>query len=294
MKVTIIGAGGFVFPIQLIRDLLAFPALQAATLSLMDIDAGRLKVTADAARQLVDLHALPTRLEATTDRREALRGADYVIVAFQVGGLDAYRLDVEIPREYGLDQTVGDTLGPGGVFRGLRTVAVLRGLAADMKELCPGALVLQYANPMAINCWALSELGVQAVGLCHSVQGTSRMLARMAGVPIEEVNYLAAGINHQAWFLRFERRGEDLHPRLREVLEREARERTLPWEGTYEGPGNERVRTEILRLTGYFHTESSHHASEYAPWFRRDAGLVKHYLPDRWDYFKVCSGHDEG
>jgi alpha-galactosidase len=293
LKISFIGAGGYVFPLNLLRDLLAFPELRDCTISLMDIDPERLKLTAKAARALVEMHDLPTRIEATTDRRESLKDAKYVIVAFQVGGLEAYRLDVEIPRQYGIDQTVGDTLGPGGVFRGLRTIAVLEEMARDLEEVAPGALVLQYANPMAINCWALNDLGVNTVGLCHSVQGTSRMLARFLEVPFEQVRFRTAGINHQAWFLEYGTRDEDLYPRLREVLYREASERSLPWEGTYEGPGNERVRTDLMRLTGYFHTESSHHASEYGPWFRKDPDTVKHYLPDRWDYLRVCLSHDD-
>ena len=151
-------------------------------------------------------------IETTTDQRAALAGADYVIVTFQVGGLDAYRCDVEIPRKYGVDQTVGDTLGPGGVFRFLRSATAYRRIAADMAELCPNALMINYANPMAMNCWYLYRLGVRTVGLCHSVQGTSQMLASMIGVPYDEVSFLSAGINHQAWLLKFERAGQDLYP----------------------------------------------------------------------------------
>jgi alpha-galactosidase len=273
----------------------------------MDIDADRLERTADAARELVDHHRFPTRIEATTDRRCALDGASHVVITFQVGGLDAYRLDVEIPRRYGLDQTVGDTLGPGGVFRFLRSAPVYRSLAADMAELCPGALLINYANPMAMSCWYLDRLGVTTVGLCHSVQNTSRMLARQLGVPYDEVDFLAAGINHQAWFLRFQRREVDLYPRLREVMARRHLEQTGTngltadrgehseedrGDSVYEG-GSERVRTEIMAAFGYFHTESSHHASEYLPYFRKDAALVESYIPKRWDYYEVCAAHDE-
>jgi alpha-galactosidase len=209
-KIAIIGAGGYVFPLRLIGDVLSFPELRDIELSLMDIDLDRAERTAGAARDLVAHHGFPTRIETTTDRRHALDGADYVVVTFQVGGLDAYRLDVEIPRRYGLDQTVGDTRGPGGVFRFLRSAPVYRGIAADMRELCPGALLINYANPMAMSCWFLERLGVTVVGLCHSVQNTSRMLARQLDVPYDEVNYLVAGINHQAWFLRFRQGDEDL------------------------------------------------------------------------------------
>src|SRR3712207_3860559 len=200
-KIAIIGAGGYVFPLRLIGDLLSFPALRESELALMDIDLGRVERTAGAARELVEHYGFPTRIQTTDDRRRALDGADYVIVTFQVGGLAAYRTDVENPRRYGLDQTVGDTLGPGGVFRFVRSAPVYRAIADDMRELCPDALLINYANPMAMNCWLLDRLGVRAVGLCHSVQGTSRMLARELGVPYDEVHFVAAGINHQAWFL---------------------------------------------------------------------------------------------
>src|SRR5512138_3242600 len=181
-KIAIIGAGGYVFPLKLIGDFLTFPSLRGSTLSLMDIDLARAERTARAAREIVAHHGFPTVIETTTDQRAALAGADYVVVTFQVGGLEAYRHDVEIPRKYGVDQTVGDTLGPGGVFRFLRSATAYRRIASDMAELCPGALLINYANPMAMNCWYLYRLGVEVVGLCHSVQGTSRMLARTIDV----------------------------------------------------------------------------------------------------------------
>ncbi len=306
-KIAIIGAGGYVFPLRLIGDVLSFPELRDIDLSLMDIDLDRAERTAAAARDLVAHHGFPTRIETTTDRRHALDGADYVVVTFQVGGLDAYRLDVEIPRRYGLDQTVGDTLGPGGVFRFLRSASVYRGIAADIQELCPGALLINYANPMAMSCWFLERLGVTVVGLCHSVQNTSRMLARQLDVPYDEVNYLVAGINHQAWFLRFRQGDEDLYPRLREVMTRRHLGRrnvdglagdqgqhsaTERDDSVYEG-GLERVRTEIMDAFGYFHTESSHHASEYLPYFRKSPELIETFIPKRWDYYEVCAAHDE-
>jgi alpha-galactosidase len=306
-KIAIIGAGGYVFPLRLIGDLLSFPELREATLSLMDIDLQRAERTAGAARNIVQHYGLPTTVETTADRRQALDGAKYVIVTFQVGGLDAYRLDVEIPRRYGIDQTVGDTLGPGGVFRFLRSAPVFQALAADMRELCPQALLIQYANPMAMNCWLLNRLGITTVGLCHSVQGTSRMLARALAVPYDEVRYVAAGINHQAWFLKFERGDEDLYPRLHQVMQHNhLRRRTTAHlaedrgdhsevkrdVSVYEG-GMERVRTEMMAAFGYFHTESSHHASEYVPYFRKNPTLVQEFLPSRWDYYQVCMAHDE-
>lgn len=306
-KIVIIGAGGFVFPLRLIGDLLSFPALQESRLTLMDPAADRLERTAAAARELVRHHGLPAIVESTTDRRRALDGADYVIITFQVGGIDAYRHDVEIPRRYGLDQPVGDTIGPGGVFRFLRSVPAYREIAADMHELCPAAQVINYANPMAMATWFLNDSGVRTVGLCHSVQGTSRMLARELDVPYDEVRFRSAGINHQAWFLDFRRGSEDLYPRLRQVMA----ERHLAsadkaglaadfgdhsdadrGKSTYEG-GNERVRTAIMDAFGYFHTESSHHASEYMPYFRKDPATVDSFIRDRWDYFQICAAHDE-
>jgi alpha-galactosidase len=306
-KIAIVGAGGYVFPLRLVGDLLSFPELRGVTIALMDIDADRLERTTGAARELVDHHRFPTQIEATTDLRRALDGASHVVVTFQIGGLDAYRHDVEIPRRYGLDQTVGDTLGPGGVFRFLRSAPVYRSLATDMAELCPEALLINYANPMAMSCWYLDRLGIKTVGLCHSVQNTSRMLARQLGVPYDDIQFLAAGINHQAWFLRFQRGHENLYPRLREVMTRRHLEQTRSnglttdrgehseedrGDSVYEG-GSERVRTEIMASFGFFHTESSHHASEYLPYFRKEAALIESYIPKRWDYYEVCAAHDE-
>ena len=209
MKITIIGAGGYVFPLTEIRDILSFPSLQDSTICLYDISAKRLKNTEKGARGMIEMFNLPTTLELTPDRREALKDTDVAICTFQVGGLDAFKLDVEIPRKYGVDQTVGDTLGPGGVFRGLRSMAVFLDMADEWHELCPDAILLQYANPMSINCQATEALGMTTVGLCHSVQGTSAMLAREAGYPIDECAYVCAGVNHMAWFLRFEHKRED-------------------------------------------------------------------------------------
>jgi alpha-galactosidase len=315
-KIAIVGAGGYVFPLRLVGDLLSFPALRDGTLALMDISLAGAERTGRAARDLVEHHGFPTRVETTDSRERALDGADYVIVTFQVGGVEAYRHDVEIPRKYGLDQTVGDTLGPGGVFRFLRSAPAYRAIAEDMHRLCPGARLINYANPMAMNCWYLTRLGIETVGLCHSVQGTSRMLARHLGLPYEEVRFRCAGINHQAWFTELRRAdGEDLYPRLREVMAAThlPRPEGAPGAGAgaaedrgehsdagrgatvYEGaPGVERVRTELMAAFGYFHTESSHHASEYVPYFRKSPALVNEFIRQRWDYYQICLAHDEG
>ncbi len=295
LKITIVGAGGYVFPLTMIRDVLAFPALQDSTFALMDVDPEGLQRTAAYARRLIETHRLPTKVETTTDRRRALEGADFVIVTFQVGGLEAYRLDMEIPRKYGLDQTVGDTLGPGGIFRGLRSIAVLDGLARDMREVCPSALLIQYANPMSINCWFTAEAGIETVGLCHSVQHTSQMLARVAGLQEGAWSFKCAGINHQAWFIEFTENGRDVLPRIREAMNQFARSVEISplneSDDLYAG-GRERVRTAIMNLTGYFHTESSHHASEYLPYFRKNPEETARWVPQRWDYYEICRNHD--
>ncbi|GIV00335.1 MAG: alpha-glucosidase/alpha-galactosidase [Actinomycetota bacterium] len=293
-RIVIVGAGGWVFPLELSRDILAFPALQACTLVLYDIDRAAAERTESFVRQLVSDAGLPARVEVAPDLRAALRGADVVLTVFQVGGVEAYALDVEIPRSYGVDQTVGDTLGPGGVFRGLRTVEALREVAEAMLEICPDAWLLNYANPMAINCWAVDRLGVRIVGLCHSVQSTSRQLARELGVPYEEVTFECAGVNHTAWFTTFRRGEEDLIPKIREVMKARHVDRTIPLLPRSDDPYEsiERVRAELMLLTGYFHTESSHHASEYWAWFRRTPELTASYLDRRWDYLEVCRSSD--
>ena len=252
-------------------------------------------------------HGFPTRVEETTDRRAALDGADIVIITFQVGGVESYRHDVEIPRKYGIDQTVGDTVGPGGVFRFLRSVPAYEQIANDALEVCPNATFINYANPMAMATAYLNAKGLRTVGLCHSVQGTTRMLARTLGVPYEEISYRCAGINHQAWILEFMHGQEDLYPQLREVMAEKhqrgrAAENLVGDDGdhseaadaasNYEG-GNEQVRTSIMNAFGYFQTESSHHASEYLPYFRKSPELAREFIPERWDYFEICAAHDD-
>ena len=266
-KISFIGAGSVVFTRNLCSDILLTPALQNSTISLMDIDPVRLRQARDLVQALIDGRGLNARVEATTDRREAIRGADYVITTFQQGGLDAYALDIEIPQKYAVEQCVGDTLGPGGVFRALRTIPVLIELGHEMDELAPHALLLNYVNPMAANCWAYDRAtGRPHVGLCHSVQGTSEMLAGWINVPYEEVVYHSAGINHQAFFLTFRRGEEDLYPRIRQAIEQP------------EIYGQEPVRIELMRHFGYFVTESSGHASEYVPYFRKTVQMVNEEL----------------
>jgi alpha-galactosidase len=270
-RIAIVGAGSAVFTRNLCSDILLAEPLRDSTIALMDVDAGRLEGARTLVQELIDARGLPARVEATLDRREAVTGAGYVVTTFQQGGLEAYEQDIEIPRRYGVEQCVGDTLGPGGVFRALRTIPVLLDLCADLDAVAPGALLLNYVNPMAANCWAVDRAtGRPHVGLCHSVQGTSEMLAEWAGVPYDEVAFRCAGINHQAFFLEFRRGDEDLYPAIRAAAERE------------EIYGSEPVRIDLMRHFGYFVTESSGHASEYSPYFRKSARMVEEELVPRF------------
>jgi alpha-galactosidase len=283
-KIAFIGAGSTVFAKALLGDILSFPELSGATISLHDIDAERLRTSEVVARRVAaSLEARPT-IEATADRRRALDGADYVIAMFQIGG---YRpstvIDFEIPKRYGLRQTIADTLGIGGIMRGLRTIPVLLDVCRDMEAVCPDAHLLNYVNPMAINCWALSRATpIRTIGLCHSVQGTAEQLARDIGVPVADINYLCAGINHMAFYLRFERRTpggvEDLYPLIRRVVE----------EGRV--PDWNRTRYDLFARFGYFVTESSEHLSEYVPWFiKRDRpDLIERYNIPLDEYITRC------
>ena len=258
-KITFIGAGSTVFAKNLMGDILSFPELADSTISLMDIDAERLKASEQVARHVKAVLGVDATIEATTDRQAALRGADYVICMIQVGGYKPSTvIDFEIPKRYGLEQTIGDTLGIGGIMRGLRTIPVLLDIVQDMERLCPDALFLNYVNPMCMNQWALSRASnIKTVGLCHSVPHTAHELAEDIDVPVEDINYLVAGINHVAFYLKFEhaRTGEDLYPRIRQVLEDER------------VPDANRVRYDMFKRLGYFVTESSEHFSEYTPWF---------------------------
>lgn len=279
-KITFIGAGSTVFARNLLNDILGFPELADSTISLFDIDPERLKTSEIVANKIAkSVNGNPT-IEATTDRRRALDGADYAICMIQVGGYKPSTvIDFEVPKKYGLRQTIADTLGIGGIFRGLRTIPVLLDMCRDMEELCPDVTFLQYVNPMAMNCWAINRATkIRTVGLCHSVQGTAGELARDIGVPYEEINYICAGINHMAFYLKFERNGEDLYPRIRQVID----------EGRV--PDWNRVRYEIFKRVGYFVTESSEHFSEYTPWFiKRDRpDLIERFNVPLDEYIRRC------
>jgi alpha-galactosidase len=265
-RIAFVGAGSVEFTRNLLGDLLTFPELADATIALHDIDAERLATAEAMARWTNQQLGARGTFEAHLDRRAALAGCDFVVNMIQVGGHAATRIDFEVPKRHGLRQTIGDTLGIGGIFRSLRTIPVMLDIARDMDELCPDAWLLNYTNPMAMLCWATyAGSPIQrVVGLCHSVQWTTRGLADIVGVPHEEVDYLGAGVNHQAWILRFRRDGEDLYPLLDAAIERDAELRR-------------RVRVEIYRRFGYFPTESSEHSSEYLPWFLRDDAMVDEF-----------------
>jgi alpha-galactosidase len=270
-KVTVIGAGSVEFTRGLLADLLGMDDLGPLTIALHDIDPERLETALAVARWTsarTGATARGARVEAHADRRAALDGADYVVNAIQVGGYRATLIDFEVPKRYGLRQTIADTIGVGGIFRGLRTIPVLLAIAEDMAELCPRALLLNYTNPMAMLPWAVQEGSrfQNVVGLCHSVRDTHALLARLVGVPLEEVRFVTAGFNHQAFVLTFQHRdsGESLYPRLDHAIERDPELRR-------------KVRVELYRRLGYFPTESSEHAAEYLPWFLRHDDQVERF-----------------
>ncbi len=275
-KITFIGAGSTVFAKNLLADILAFPELAGSTISLMDIDPVRLQTTEVVAHKIAEFFGAKPKIEATLDRRAALDGADYAISMFQVGGYKPSTvIDFEIPKKYGIRQTIADTLGIGGIMRGLRTIPVFLDICKDMEQVCPDVTFLQYVNPMAMNTWAINRASkIKTVGLCHSVQGTAEVLAEDIGVPINEINYLCAGINHMAFYLKFERNGENLYPKIREVAEAKTYARG------YRELANH-VRYEVFKRTGYFVTESSEHFSEYVPWF------IKQNRPDLLEEFEI-------
>ncbi len=283
-KITFIGAGSTVFAKNLMGDILSYPELQGSTLSLFDINEERLRTSAIVARKVAEATGASPVIESTTDRRKALDGADYAIAMIQVGGYKPGTVtDFEIPKKYGLRQTIADTLGIGGIMRGLRTIPVLLDMCHDMEDVCPDVTFLQYVNPMAMNCWAIDRAtSIKTVGLCHSVQGTAEQLAADIGVPVEEINYVCAGINHVNFYLKFERKNgaavEDLYPLIRQVL---AEGRVPDWN---------RVRYEMFKRLGYFVTESSEHFSEYVPWFiKRDRpDLIERFNIPLDEYIRRC------
>lgn len=265
-KFTFIGAGSFGFTRALVRDILSYPELADCTISLMDIDEKRLDYIRQAVEKIVAAGNYPAKVEATTDRAEALDGADGVLITILQGGVQIWRHDIEIPKEYGVDINVGDTRGPAGIFRALRTIPVMLDIGRDIERYCPNAVVLNYTNPMAMLIRAMrSETKANVTGLCHSVQGTAMMLADWIGAPMDEITYLCAGVNHQAWYLDFKWNGEDAYPRIREAVSRP------------EIYNAEQVRNEMFLHLDYYVTESSGHNSEYNPWFRKRKDLIEKY-----------------
>ncbi|MCA0295191.1 MAG: alpha-galactosidase [Actinobacteria bacterium] len=274
--IAFIGAGSVVFTRQLIVDLLRFDDLPPITLALHDINPERLEVARGTALNVARQLGKELHVRAELDRRAALAGCDFVVNMIQVGGIDATRVDLELPAAHGLLQTIGDTTGVGGVFRGLRTFPVLAGLAADMLEICPDAWLLNYTNPMAMNIWWLSVVApeLKAVGLCHSVYWTVNDLCELVGVPLEGTHYRAGGVNHQAWLTEWSRDGEDLYPRLRRAIEDDPELRR-------------RVRVEIFSRIGYYPTETSEHSSEYVSWFLRSPEQVERFRLRPLEYIGI-------
>ncbi len=275
MKIVIIGAASG-FGSRLSIDILSVPALQDCHIALCDIHGERLEKVQQYVQRAIDQHKLPATCSASTNHTVLLPGADVVVTAVSIGGPsywgEPFYSEINIPRKYGVDQYIGDTLGIGGVFRFLRTATEHLQFCKDMEKHCPGALMLNYTNPMAMLTWLHSvETSIQNVGLCHSVQGTTKMLAEACGAPYDEVSYHVAGINHQAWLLKFRHNGSDLYPKLREVAD------------TATELADDRVRVEIMKQFGYFVTESSKHMSEYVPYFRRNDALLEEFklLPKR-------------
>jgi alpha-galactosidase len=293
-KITFIGAGSTVFMKNIIGDVLHRPAFKDAIITLMDIDAERLAESAIVACKLVRALDAGATIETYGDRRASLAGADFVVVAFQIGGYEPCTVtDFEIPKRFGLRQTIADTLGVGGIMRGLRTVPQLWAICADMQEVCPEAILLQYVNPMAINTWAIAEKfpQIRQVGLCHSVQHTAEELARDLDIPVAELRYHTAGINHMAFYLKFERRlpdgsFRDLYPDLLEGY----RAGRIPKPSSWNPRCPNNVRYEMFARLGYFVTESSEHFAEYTPWFIKGGreDLIEKYGIPLDEYPKRC------
>lgn len=273
-KIAVIGAGSHVFTANIVKDILSYPEHRDFTITLMDPNAERLDLITAYTRNLVTQHGFETAVESTGDRRAALEGADYVVVSIRAGGFEANRLDVEIPAKYGIVQGVGDTIGPGGVFYGMRQIPVVLDICHDMEELCPDAWLLNYSNPMAMICWAVNRYTrIKNVGMCHSVQSSSSELARYLGAKLEDISYWVAGINHMAWFLELKWGGKDAYPVLRERF----MDASLYSRPDAHWAGADIVRVEIFKAFGYFVTESSQHMSEYVPYFRKRPELLENY-----------------
>jgi alpha-galactosidase len=301
IKIAMIGAGSIGFTRKLMHDILAVPELADTTFALMDISARNLSMVEQLCARDIRANSLPARIQATTDRREAIRDADYVICTIRQGGLDAFQLDIDIPLKYGIDQCVGDTLCAGGIMYGQRTIPALLDICADIREVAqPDALFLNYSNPMAMNVWACNTYGgVPTLGLCHGVQGghwqitrciehwakQEGLIAPEETIHRSEVDIIVGGINHQTWYLQAQWRGMDMTPRLLELFEMHP-----------EYPTTEKIRIDMLRRFGYYTTESNGHVSEYVPWYRKRAAEINQWIDlSRWingetgGYLRVCT-----
>ncbi len=266
-KIAFIGAGSLGFTRGLVRDVLTFPLLKDATLYLMDADPERLDFAQKSVQRIVDMGHYPAKVVATLDRAEALKDADAVLVTILAGGVSVWRHDIEIPKQYGVDINIGDTRGVSGIFRALRTIPVMLSIAHDMERYCPDATMLNYTNPMAMLCRAMQrETDIKLTGLCHSVQGTSEMLARWIGAPADEITFTCAGINHMAWYLSYEWNGKDAYPLIHKAITERP-----------EVYNEEIVRNEMYLHLDYYVTESSGHNSEYNAWFRKRPDLIEKY-----------------
>ena len=266
-KITFIGAGSLGFTASLAKDILSFEAFRDCEIHLMDIHEGRLGYAAKAINKLIAAGEYSATVHATTDRKKALEGADGVLITILQGGVDVWRHDIEIPKEYGVDINVGDTRGPAGVMRFLRTAPVMLDIIRDVEVLCPNAVVLNYTNPMAMLCGHLQRLSkVNVTGLCHSVQGTAHMLAEWIGAKPEDVTYTCAGINHTAFYLEYKWNEKDAYPLILDKVKNDP-----------DVAKEEQVRNEMFLQFGYYPTESSGHNSEYLPWFRKRPDLIEKY-----------------
>jgi alpha-galactosidase len=295
-KIAFIGAGSLGFTSGLVRDILTFPLLEDATFSLMDIHAGRLEWAKKGVEKLIATGNRPAKVEATLDRAEALKDADVVLTTILAGSTEVWRHDIEIPKKYGIDINVGDTRGPSGIFRFLRTINPMMEIVYDMEKYCPDAVLLNYTNPMAMLCAAIQrQTFIPVIGLCHSVQGTAMMLAEWIGAPFDEIDYKCAGINHQAWYLEYKWNGKDAYPLIyKAITERPEIYNAEP------------VRNEMYLALGKYVTESSGHNSEYNPWFRKRPDLIEKYCthgtnwnPGEYAYilkeyqFREATGQDQ-
>lgn len=286
-KIAFIGAGSIVFTRNLVRDILTFPSLENSTFCLMDIDKERLGFATDAVKTLVERSGTKTKVEATMNRKKALKDADAVLITVLAGGTPVWRHDIEIPKKYGVDFNIGDTRGVSGIFRALRTVPVMLEISRDIEMLCPDAIVLNYTNPMAMLCRAMQiKTDLKITGLCHSVQHTAEMLAGWIKAPVDEIDFVCAGINHQAWYLKYQWNGEDAYPLIRKAVCRKK---------IY---NEEIVRNELFLHQNYYITESSGHVSEYNWWFRKRQDLIEKYCthgtgPNPGEYAWVVKQYQE-